>query len=381
MTIAPVTVREVTTSRDRARFIDFGYANYADDRNAAPPLRRDVEELLDPARNPWFGHARCALFIAERGGAVVGRISAQVDDLVQIHMGAGTGQWGFFELVDDPAVATALFDAAEGWLRAQGMIRALGPFSLGIWDEPGLLVHGFDHPPTVMMGHHRAWYAGHVEARGYAKAKDLFTYELKIDTPFPPAAQRVVKTGESNKRLVVRETRMDRYNEEAAIILDILNDAWHDNWGFVPLTPAESLYAGKKMRPVVKPDLVRIAEYDGEPIAFMFTLPDLNEVMAKFRGRLFPFNWIPLLRAIHRPRPRTMRVPLMGVRKKYQGTRVASLVAFMMIEYIRRVSVQKYAASRGEIGWILEDNGPMRTIAEAIDSRVNKIYRIYERPL
>jgi len=379
--LTALTVREALTSRDRAAFIDFGYRIYADDPNAAPPLRRDVEELLNPKKNPWFEHARCALFIAERGGEVVGRISAQVDDLVQTHMGAGTGQWGFFDLIDDPAVATALFDAAEGWLKAMGMTRALGPFSLSIWDEPGLLIQGFDHPPTVMMGHHRAWYAKHVEARGYVKAKDLFTYDLAIDTPFPPAAQRVVKTGESSKRLVVRETRMDRFAEEAAIILEILNDAWSDNWGFTPLTPAESLYAGKKMKPVVQPDLVRIAEYDGEAIAFMFTLPNLNEVTAPFKGRLFPFNWIPLLRAVRRPRPRTMRVPLMGVRKKFQGTRVASLAAFMMIEYIRRASVQKYGATRGEIGWILEDNGPMRTIAEAIDSRVNKIYRIYERAI
>jgi len=375
-----LTVREVRTPADRRRFIDFGYANYIDDPNAAPPLRREVEELLSN-KNPWFEHARCALFIAERGGRVVGRISAQVDSLVQKHVGEGLGQFGFFDLEDDSATATALFDAAEGWLKAQGMTRSQGPYSLSIWDEPGLLIEGFDHPPTVMMGHHRSWYRRHVEARGYAKVKDLYTYELAIDTPFPPAAQRVVKTGESSKRLVVRETNMAKYNEEAAIILDILNDAWCHNWGFIPLTPAESLYAGKKMKPVVKPDLVRIAEYDGEPIAFMFTLPNLNEVTAKFRGKLFPFNWIPLLRAIGRPRPVTMRVPLMGVRKKFQGTRIASLAAFMMIEYIRRASTQKYGATRGEIGWILEDNQPMRTIAEAIDSRINKIYRIYERAI
>lgn len=377
----PVVVREVRTPRDRARFIDFGYRIYDDDPNAAQPLRMDVEELLNPKKNPWFEHARCALFVAERGGEVVGRISAQIDSLVYKHMGEGTGQWGFLELIDDAEVAAALFDAAEGWLKAQGATRALGPFTLSIWDEPGLLIEGFDHPPTVMMGHHRPWYRKHVEARGYEKAKDLFTYELAIDTPFPPAAQRVVKTGESNKRLVIRETRMDRYNEEAAIILDILNDAWSTNWGFTPLTPAESLYAGKKMRTVVKPDLVRIAEYDGEPVAFMFTLPNLNEVTGRFRGRLFPFNWLKALKAIKWPRPTTMRVPLMGVRKQFQGTRVASLAAFMMIEYIRRASVSRYGASRGEIGWILEDNGPMRTIAEAIESRVNKVYRIYERAL
>lgn len=378
---AALIVRPVDTARDVERFIDLQYRLYRDGDHAAPPLRREVAELLNPTRNPWFEHARARFFLAERGGEIVGRISAQVDDLVLEHMGSGTGQWGMFETVDDAAVATALFDAAEGWLRAQGMTRALGPFSLSIWDEPGLLIEGNDHAPTIMMGHHHAYYRAHVEARGYVKAKDLFTYELDIKAEFPPAARRVVRTGENNKRLVIRDADVANYKPEAAIILEILNDAWSGNWGFTPLTPAETMYAAKKLKPIVYPDLLRIAEYDGEPIAFMFTIPNFNEVTAKFGGRLFPFNWIKLLAAIRRPRPVTMRVPLMGVRKSFQGTRIASLAAFMLIEYIRRSSVTRYKATRGEIGWILEDNAPMRGIAEAIESRVNKVYRIYERTL
>jgi hypothetical protein len=376
-----LVVRPVETARDLTRFIDFAYDIYRDDPNAAPMLRRDAHELLNPKKNPWFEHARARFFLAERDGKVVGRISAQIDNLVLQYMGAGTGQWGSFELIDDPAVASALFDAAEGWLRAQGMTRAMGPFTLSIWDEPGLLIEGFDHPPTVMMGHHRDYYAKHVEARGYVKAKDLFTYDLPVDVPFPKVIQRVIKTGLDNKRIVVRDTNMKQYAKESKFILEILNDAWADNWGFTPLTPAESVYAGKKMRPVVYKDLVRVAELDGEPIAFMFTLPNLNEVTASFNGRLFPFNFIALLRAIRNPRPRSVRVPLMGVLKKYQGTRTASLAAFMMIENIRNTASTKYGAKRAEIGWILEDNAPMRGIAEAIASRINKVYRIYERAL
>lgn len=376
-----LTVRPVETARDLTRFIDFAYDIYRDDPNASPMLRRDAAELLNPKKNPWFEHARARFFLAERGGKVVGRISAQVDELVLQYMGAGTGQWGSFELIDDGEVATALFDAAEGWLREQGMTRSLGPFTLSIWDEPGLLIKGFDHPPTVMMGHHRDYYAKHVEARGYVKAKDLFTYELAIDAPFNNVIQRVIKTGLDNKRLIVRDTIMNEYAKESKFILEILNDAWAGNWGFTPLTPAESTYAGKKMRPVVYRDLVRVAELDGEPIAFMFTLPNLNEVTQKFNGRLFPFNFISLLRAVRNPRPRSVRVPLMGVLKKYQGTRTASLAAFMMIENIRATASTKYGAKRAEIGWILEDNTPMRGIAEAIESRINRVYRIYERAL
>ncbi len=377
----PITVRPVETARDLTRFIDFAYDNYKDDANAAPMLRRDAHELLNPRKNPWFEHARARFFLAERDGKVVGRISGQVDELVLQHMGAGTGQWGSFELIDDADVATALFDAAEGWLRAQGMTRALGPFTLSIWDEPGLLVEGFDTQPTVMMGHHRAYYAKHVEARGYAKAKDLLCYEVPLEIPFPPVVQRIVKTGLANPRLKVRDTIMAEYAKESKFILEILNDAWAGNWGFTPLTTAESTYAGKKMRPVVYPDLVRVCEYDGEPIAFMFTLPNLNEVTQKFNGRLFPFNFIPLLRAIKKPRAKWVRVPLMGVLKKYQGTRLASLAAFMMIENIRNTASTLYGAKTAEIGWILEDNGPMRSIAEVIHSRINKVYRIYERAL
>lgn len=379
--MSAVSVRQVHTARDLTKFIDFQYRLFRNDPAFVPPLRMEVRELLNPKINPWFAHARCGLFLAEQGGRVVGRISAQVDDLVQTHMGEGTGQWGFFDIEDDPDIASALFDAAEGWLRAQGMTRALGPFSLSIWDEPGLLIEGFDQPPRVMMGHGMAYYAKHVEARGFVKAKDLLTYELSIDIKFPPAVRRVIQGGEKNERLVVRDTIMKDYDAESARILDMLNDAWSTNWGFTPLTPAESLYAGKKMKKVVHGDLVRVAELDGLPVAFMFTLPDLNEVIKPFGGRLFPFNFIKLLRAIKKPRTQAIRVPLMGVRKEYQGTRNASLLAFMMIETTRRIASEKYGAKFAEIGWILEDNAPMRSIAEAIDSRVNHRYRIYERPL
>ena len=379
--MSAVTVREVANKRDLARFIDLPYLLYKGDINFVPPLRMEVAELLNPAKNPWYEHARSALFIAERDGRVVGRISAQVDQLVLEHMGAGTGQWGFLDLENDPAIGTALFDAAEGWLRAQGMTRSLGPFSLSIWDEPGLLIEGFYQPPTVMMGHAPPHTRAHVEARGYVKAKDLLTYELSIDIVFPRAVRRVIEGGEKNPRLLVRDTVMKDYDAESARILDMLNDAWSGNWGFTPLTPAESLYAGKKMKKVVNGDLVRVAELDGVPVAFMFTLPDLNEVTKGFGGKLFPFNFIKLLAAIRKPRPYSIRVPLMGVRKEFQGTRNASLLAFMMIETTRRIASTKYGAKRAEIGWILEDNLPMRSIAEAIDSRVNKRYRIYERVL
>ncbi|MFS0736052.1 N-acetyltransferase [Sphingomonas sp. 1P06PA] len=380
-----VAVRRVESAADRKAFVDLPFRLYAADANWVPPLKDEVRGLIDPAKNPWFGHARAAFFLASRGDRVTGRISAQVDELVlamprEQAGGAGTGHFGMFE-AEDADSAAALFAAAEGWLRGQGMTRSMGPYSLSIWDEPGLLVDGADHPPTVMMGHHPPAYAGWVNQAGYRPAKELYTYELDIVPPLPPLVQRIVSSGERNPRIRVRRVDKSRFDQEAALILGILNDAWGDNWGFVPLTDDEIAYAGKKLKAIVIEDLIRIAEVEGEPVAFMMTLPDLNEKLKDYGGSLLPFNWAKLLWWLRAPKVRTMRVPLMGVVKRLQATRLASQLAFMMIEYIRRDAVAKYGATRGEIGWILEDNQGMRSIAETIESRVNKVYRIYEKDL
>lgn len=380
MAPSPVTVRLVASKADRAAFIEVAFALNRGDPNWAPPLRSEVKGLIDPQENPWFEHAEAQLFLAERGGAAVGRISAQVDRLVLEHMGEGTGQWGMLEAADAEAAA-ALIGAAEGWLRGKGMTRSLGPFSLSIWDEPGLLVFGHDHPPTVMMGHHSPAYQGWVEAAGYAKAQDLFTYEIDVSKGMPPLIERIVASGERGGRIVVRKVDLRRYDEEAALVLHLLNDAWSGNWGFIPLTEAEKTYGSRKLKPMMYADLVRVAELDGEPVAFMMAVPNMNELIADFDGYLFPFNWAKLLWRLRRLKVETMRVPLMGVARRLQASRLASQIAFMMIEYIRRAGVAKYGARRTEIGWVLEDNQGMRSIADAIESRVNKIYRVYEKAL
>ena len=375
-----IAIREVASGADRKSFVDLAYDLNAHDPNWIPPLRSEVHALVTPGKNPWFEHAEAAFFIAERGGRPVGRISAQVDRLVLETMGAGTGQWGMFEAVDENA-GRALIERAEQWLRDKGMTRSLGPFSLSIWDEPGLLVSGFDHSPTVMMGHNSPAYQGWIEAAGYEGVKDLYTYELDVTRPMPPIVQKIVASGERNSRIRIRTVDKSRFDEEAALILSILNEAWSDNWGFVPLTDSEIAYGGKKLKPIVYEMLIRIAEVDGEPVAFMMTLPDMNELIRDLDGRLFPFNWIKLLWRLRNPKTRTMRVPLMGVVKKLQATRLASQLAFMMIEYTRRDAIRSFGSTRGEIGWILDDNIGMKSIAETIDSHINRVYRIYEKAL
>ncbi|HEX8572758.1 MAG TPA: N-acetyltransferase [Allosphingosinicella sp.] len=375
-----VTVRTVEEAADRKAFVDLAYELNRDDPNWVPPLKTEVHGLIDPRTNPWFEHAEARLFLAERDGKAVGRISAQVDRLVLEHMGPGTGQWGMFEAADEQ-VAAELIHRAEAWLRGRDMTRSMGPFSLSIWDEPGLLIKGHDHPPMVMMGHNKAEYEAWVEAAGYAKAKDLYTYDLEVTAPFPPLVRRIVEMGERNGRIRIRNVDKKNFEEEAALLLGILNDAWSDNWGYVPLTESEIAYAGKKLKPIVLEDMIQVAEYDGEPVAFMMALPDINQFIRDLDGSLFPFGWAKLLWRLRRMRPAGGRVPLMGVVKRLHSTRLASQLAFMMIEKIRHAGTGHYGIGRAEVGWVLEDNGPMISIAEAIESNVNRIYRIYEKAL
>lgn len=385
MSSGPLSIRPVSSKRDTKEFIEIAYRLNSGDPAWVPPLRDEVAATISPKKNGWFSHAEAQYFLAERDGRTVGRISAHIDFLAleqpaEQGFGPGTGFWGFFDAEDENA-AKALINAAEDWLRGKGMTKALGPVSLSIWEEPGLLIKGHDHSPTVLMGHHPAHYQAWIEAAGYKEAKKLLTYELDVTKQFPPIVQRIVAAGEKNARIKVRRVDKSKFDQEAEIILAILNDAWSDNWGFVPLTQPEIDDVGKKLKPLVFNDLIMIAEYDGEPVAFMVTLPDLNEPLKPLKGSLLPFGWAKLLLWLRAPKARTMRVPLMGVVKRLQSSRMASQLAFMMIEYIRRAAVANYGASRGEIGWILEDNQGMNAIADAIDSRVNREYMIYQKPL
>ena len=383
--MSQITIRPVQTQPDRRAFVDLPFRLYRDDPNWVPPLKREALGLITPGKNGWFSHAKAQLFLAEQDGRVVGRISAHIDTLALTMpadqgFGPGVGQWGLME-AEREEVFRALLARAEDWLRVEGMTAALGPISMSIWEEPGLLVQGFDHPPTVMMGHAKPEYQGWVEAAGYASVKTLLTYELAITKPFPPLVRRIVQSGEKNPRIRIRGVDKSRFDEEAAIILKILNDAWSGNWGFVPLTPPEIADVGVKLKPIVYADLIRIAELDGRPVAFMITLPDLNERLKPLGGSLLPFGWAKLLLWLRKPRVRTVRVPLMGVVRELQASRMASQLAFMMIEYVRAASAANYGASRAEIGWILDDNQGMRAIADTLESRVNKEYRIYRREL
>jgi len=386
-----IAITPVSGKKDLDAFVDLHYRLNRDDPNWVPPLRGEVIELLTPGKNPFFEHATVQLFLARRGGQVVGRISAHMDHLALAQppeqgMGPGTGNWGLLD-AEDEEVAHALIARAEQWLRDQGMTRVLAPISMSIWEEPGVLVEGHDHPPATMMGHHPAHYQAWIESvPGYTKAQSLKTYDLDVEHGFPPLVNKIVEMGERNPRIRIRQIEKKHLKREAATIVEILNDAWQDNWGFVPFTETEIQYAAKKMSPIMREDLNMFAELDGRPVAFMLTFPDVNEPIMEITrkkrdGRPSLLGWLKLLLWIRDPQPRSTRVPLMGVLKEYHSSRLASQLAFMMIEHIRRNAVGRYGAKRAEIGWILGDNQGMNAIADAIGSKVNKDYWIYEKTL
>lgn len=380
-----IVITPVSTKAQIKQFVDIAYELNANDPHWVPPLKSEVMNIITPGKNPFFKHADVQFFLALRGDRVVGRISAHIDHLALTQppeqgMGPGTGNWGFMEAADE-AVMHALITNAENWLKQKGMKRVLAPLSLSVWEEPGLLIKGHDLDPMILMGHHNAAYQNWVEALDYKTAKRLVTYGLPVGDGFSELINRIVKNGERSKKLKIRRVDKKHFDRDAAIIMSILNDAWSSNWGFVPFTDHEIEHAGKNLGKIVFEEVNMIAEIDGEPVAFMMTLPDLNEAIKGMNGKLFPFNWIKLLWWLKFPKARAMRVPLMGVVKELQNSRIASQMAFMMIEYIRRNAVAQYGTDRAEIGWILDDNKGMVAIADAIGAKINREYLVYEKAL
>ena len=375
---AETRIIPVETSADLMRFIRMPNPLYADDPNWVQPLEIERRDILSREKNPFFQHAEAQYWLAMRGDQAVGRISAQIDRLVLEGIDPHLGQFGMFESIDDQGVADALFQTAESWLRDKGIRRMRGPYNLSVNEECGMLVDGFDMPPMVMMGHARPYYETLVLAAGCARIKDLYAYCLDVCQEFPDKVRRVVNAATRSGRISVRGLDKKNFDRDMEAIFSIFNEAWAGNWGFVPFTEAEARHAASQMKPILKPHLVQLCEVKGEIAAFMITIPDMNDWIKDLHGKLLPLGWAKLLWRVMRFQPTRLRVPLMGVRKKYQGGAMAGAMAYLLIENIRAGGVRRGAVF-GEISWILEDNLPMMSIAKQIDSRCYKTYRLYEK--
>lgn len=370
MDVVPQSVEKVSGRRDLHRFVTFPWKVYAGDPHWVPPLIGDTKKAL--RRHPFHEHAEVDYFLARRAGEIVGRVAAIRNDRHNQEHDERIAFFGFFEALDAEA-ATALLRTVEEWAAAQELTAVRGPANFSSNEEWGLLVDGFDSPPAIMMTYNPPSYIDYIEGAGYRKAKDLLAYFL--DDPHP--SPRIVRTAEkmaARRGVSVRPIEMKRFEEDVALVRDVYNQAWERNWGFVPMTAAEMAHMAKELKPVVKPELVLLAEQEGRPVGFAMALPDLNAALRHANGRLFPFGLLKILwhsRKIHK-----LRVLTLGLVPELRRSGVEQLLYLRIFQ-----GGQKLGIDEGEMSWILEDNHAMRQGLERIGCRVYKTYRIYEKHL
>ena len=372
----PVEIVPVHSKAELDRFIRVPERLLREDPHYIPPLRSERRAALTPAGNPLFQHADVQFWLARRDGEDIGRISAQRDHLLP---DTSIGYFGMLAAIDDPAVFAALLETAEQWLRARGLATVQGPFNLSINEEMGALIEGFDTPPMLLMPHDQRHLGRSIAAQGYTKIRDVYAYLCDSTAALPPAAAAMVARG-LPASMTLRHMRNETLAADIASLVDIFNDAWEDHWGFVPITREEIAHMAKAMKPLLHERLVWFAEVSGEPAAFGLCLPNLNEAIRDLSGRLMPFGWAKLLWRLKVSGLKSGRVPLMGVRRRYASTILGRLLPLHVVEALRRESFGMGIHSI-EIGWVLEDNLPMRHLAEAVGGRHYKTYRVYEKPL
>ncbi len=373
-----VSVAPATDKRDLDAFIRLPWRLYHDDKNWVPPLLRLQRELFSPRHNPFFQHADICLFLARRNGNTVGRISAQIDHEHNRYHDERTGFFGFFESEDDPAVASALLGTAEEWLRARGMERIRGPLNFSINGELGFLVEGFDSPPQILMPYTQPYYLGLVESCRYAKVQDLYAWRWESQ-PVPEGPARMVHDLRSRPEVRVRIANMRRFDEEVRTILELYNEAWSDNWGFVPATEAEARQMSRDLKFIADPHIVPFVEIDGRPAGVALAVPNLNEAIHDLDGKLLPFGFIKLLWRLKVRRPRTGRLLLLGIRKEYRTRRYAGLAYLLCDEIYHQARKRGYEWA--EFSWTLEENHLINSLITKIGCRHYKTYRIYEKGL
>jgi hypothetical protein len=379
---APIRIVEVTGARDLREFLEFPHRLYRDDPHWVPPLHSEIRKLLDRRKNPFFDHGEICLWLAKRGDETVGRISAQINHMhLERHQDA-TGNFGFLEAIDDQAVFHALLATAEAWVKARGMARILGPYSPSMNDEIGVLIHGFDTPPMVMMAHSPRYYAARLEAEGYGKAKDVNAFVLDMANAMDldsPRVQRAREKLAARTAVTTRTLDPKHFAEDIRKGLDIYNDAWASNWGFLPVTERDANVLIDSIKPILDPNGVIFGMVDGEMTSIALSVPNLNEIIADLDGKLLPFGWAKLLWRLKWRRPKSARVMLAGVRSVYRDSPISgALMSYSiqaLLRYFKRSGIDKI-----EWSWILEDNNKSAAI-QTIGATLSKTYRIYAKPL
>ena len=375
-----IEIRELRGDKRRIKdFLDVVSDIYRSDPHYVRPLDMEISDKLDTKKNPFFEHAEGTTWVAYKDGRAVGRITAQIDREHIRHHADGAGFFGYLDTIDDRDVAKSLLDEAAGWLQARGMTSIRGPFSLSINEELGCLVDGFDYPPMIMMPHHLPYQSRLIEEAGFAKLKDFYAWKYEVGE-IPTRAQKAHDEIAALPEVTSRLADPSRMLSELRIITDIFNDAWSDNWGFVPLTDAELKKSADDMKLILMPEITRIVSIDGEPAAIAVAMPNLNELIRGLDGQLFPFGVAKLLWRLKVRGPRSGRLILLGIRRKWRNVRkYAGLSAYLYVEMNQAGHL--LGITDGELSWTVEDNAPINVGIKLMGGRVYKTYRVFERAL
>ncbi|MGB5698098.1 MAG: hypothetical protein WBM46_20780 [Polyangiales bacterium] len=374
-----IEIKQHQPGEDLKEFIQIAFEVYRDDPAWVPPLHMEITDRLTPGKNPFFEHAEVGLFTAWKDGKPVGRISAQIDhEHLRIHQD-NTGFFGFFDTLHDQEVASGLVEAAEQWLASRGMTRMRGPFSLSINEETGMLVEGFESPPTIMSPHHRPYQGTLAEGAGLHKVKDCYGWKYEVREA-PARARKAWETMMSLPEVRFRSVSPRNLKKEVHDILDVFNDAWQHNWGFVPATDAEAKKMAADLQLILDKELSFFAEIDGQPVAICVCLPNLNEVIFDFHGKLSPVNVGKLIWRLKIRRPKSARLMLLGIRTELRGKkRYAPLATAVIAELVRRGLKRGYEWA--ELGWTLEDNRLINAAIQSMGAHIYKRYRLFEKTI
>jgi hypothetical protein len=384
MASSDVRIVPVTTRDELREFAKFPWRLYENDPCWVPPIFLDRLNLLDSDKHPFWEHSERELFLAMRGEEIVGTICAHINHLHNEVHEDKVGFFGFFEVIDDDTVAQALFDAASDWLRARDCDAIRGPENPSQNEETGLLVDGFDQPPVILMTYNPQYYIGLLERAGFEKAQDLYAWDILTSVfdldvqKLPRAFLRVAEKAMKREDLLVRNIDMKRFDEEVELVKRVYNEAWEQNWGFVPLTDNEIDHFAQEMKMIVDPDLIHFAFVDGEPVGLSLGLPDVYQAVIKARPKpnVWSLPWTLLKILWHRRKINGMRLWALGV---VPEARAMGIDAVFTVETARKAFAKGY--QRCEMSWILESNDMMNRIIERTGGELYKTYRIYERIL
>src|SRR4051795_1856362 len=373
----PVEIRPVGSKKELNTFIKLPFRLYRGAENWVPPLIYDRKQFLDRSKNPFFEHGEAEYFLAWRDGRAVGRITAQVDRNLHAFQDNRWGQFGFFDAEDDQTVATALIDAAQAWVTGRGCDRLVGPFDFTTNDECGVLVEGFDRDPVILMNWTHRYYPRLLEGAGLTKAMDTLMWSLDVVNRdrVHPAIWDMAEKVQTEHGITCRTMRKGDLEAEVGRFLEVYNEAWERNWGFVPLTESEVRHYARQLRPILDENWAMVAETaDGRVAGAALSLPDYNQVFKRMNGPRLPFGWAKFL--VHRRHIDRVRVFALGVKKEFQHTGVAARLYQMHFDAAERTPQRI-----GETGWILETNAPMNRAMEGMGGKIVCRYRIFEREI